>query len=174
LLETSKSWNREVGADDHRFEYVEEAQNDQAPRDALRMIASWYWRARQRLEDPAQTELVLLGGADRVGMSWFIKWLEARKNRAIAGVVRDIFSDLVFAQHVRVALARFDGTSQRLRFGLADNGIEPTTSARRDLAKKDLPWMPDRLDSLIGLLCDCDVLHELEGKLSLGAAAHDL
>ena len=40
-LETLKSWNREVGPDDHRFEYIEEAQTDEAPCDALRMIAGW-------------------------------------------------------------------------------------------------------------------------------------
>jgi hypothetical protein len=173
-LETSRSWNRQVEPNDDRFEHIEEAQSDEAPYEALRMIAGWYWRARQRLEDPAQTELMQLGGADRIGMAWFIKWLEARKHRSVTDIVRDIFSHLVFAQHVRVALARFDGTSQRLRFGLADNGIEPTTSARKDLAKKDIPWMPDRLDSLIGLLCDCDVLREVHGKLSLGPEAQDL
>jgi hypothetical protein len=32
--------------------------------------------------------------------------------------------------------------------------------------------MPDRLNSLIGLLCDCDVLEERDGGLFLGSTAH--
>ncbi len=94
--------------------------------------------------------------------------------RSLAEAARDLLSELIFAQHIRVALARFDGRSQRLRFALADNGIEPTVSARRDLAKKRLPWMPDRLDSMIDLLCDCDVLGETDGKLQLGSQARSL
>ena len=88
--------------------------------------------------------------------------------------MRDFFSDLVFAQHMRIALARFDGTSQRLRFALSDNGIEATLSARNDLGKLRLPWMPDRLDSLLGLLCDCDVITADGDLLSRGPAADSL
>jgi hypothetical protein len=173
-LATSQQWNKEIDPDHARFEYVEDAQTDDAPYYALKMLGGWYWRAMRRLDDPKQAELMQLGGADRISMVWFIKWLQSRSSRELISVVRDILSDLIFAQHVRVALARFDGRSQRLRFALSDAGIEPTVSARKDLAQLDVTWMSDRLDSLIGLLCDCDVLAEDNGKLREGAAAADI
>ena len=115
-----------------------------------------------------------LGGPDRIAMRWFIQWLRSRLDCSVVQVVRDFFSDLVFAQHMRIALARFDGTSQRLRFALSDNGIEATLSARKDLGKLRLPWMPDRLDSLLGLLCDCDVITADGELLSRGPAADEV
>jgi hypothetical protein len=72
---------------------------------------------------------------------------------------------------MRIALARFDGTAQRLRFLIGDSGIERSVSARRDFANLRLPWMPDRLGSLTALLCDCDVLAEQHGALTPGLAA---
>lgn len=170
-LTVSRTWNREVNFQDERFEHVPEANDDDAPHHALRMIASWYLRARTRIADPSNAEFVKLGGADRISMEWFMKWLDARLDCPTSHLVRDMFSELIFAQHIRVALARFDGQSQRLRFALSDSGIEPTVSARNDLAKARLPWMPDRLDSLIDLLCDCDVLAESDGKLTAGREA---
>lgn len=172
--ETSKQWSDHVQVDDDLFEHVSEAKGDSAVSDILHMIAGWYWRALPRVNDPAQTELMKLGGADRVSMAWFIEWLRSRSAAKMTDVVRDLFSELVFAQHMRIALARFDGKSQRLRFALSDNGIEPTRSARKDLAKLPLPWMPDRLDSLLGLLCDCDVLDADGDLFARGAVADEV
>ena len=81
-------------------------------------------------------------------------------------------SRVIFAQHMRIALARFDGTAQRLRFLIGDGGIEATISARSDLGERGLPWMPDRLDPLAGLLCDCGVLAVKDGTYSPGPAAN--
>ena len=63
------------------------------------------------------------------------------------------------------------GNAQRIRFLMGDNGIEPMASARKDFGELDLPWMPDRLDTLVALLCDCDVLVEQDGALRPGPAA---
>lgn len=174
-LATSQLWNRTVIAlDDDRFEHVENAKGDLALDDALYMLAAWFWRVLARLEEPVSAELMKLGGSDRMAMTWFCTWLLNRETLTLGELVREIFSDLVFAQHMRIALARFDGKAQRLRFMLGDSGIEPTVSALKDLAKLPLPWMPDRLNSLIGLLCDCDVLKDESGRLSLGAAAEEI
>jgi hypothetical protein len=174
-LATSRLWNRKViDLDDDRFEHVKDAKGDLALDDALYMLGAWFWRVLARLEGPVSSELMKLGGSDRMAMSWFVTWLSSRLNLTVGELVREIFSDLVFAQHMRIALARFDGKAQRLRFMLGDSGIEPTVSALKDLAKLPLPWMPDRLNSLIGLLCDCDVLKDEDGRLSLGRAAHEI
>jgi len=60
------------------------------------------------------------------------------------------------------------------RASMFERELEPTISARSDLGERDLPWMPDRLDTLAGLLCDCDVLTEKDGTLRLGPAAGEV
>jgi hypothetical protein len=157
-METSRAWNENVHGGDRRFEYVDEPRDDLAVIHALRMIAGWYWRMVVRQEAAKTKSLMSLGGADRMSMAWFLQWLTERKKLKLRGFLKEIFSSLIFAQHMRIALARFDGTAQRLRFLIGDGGIEPTISARGDLGERALPWMPDRMDTLAGLLCDCDVL----------------
>lgn len=173
-LTTSQAWNEEVHAGDERFEFVDEPCNDNAVSHALRMIAGWYWRMLVRQQDGKAKSLLNLGGADRMSMSWFLQWIADRRKLPIRTLLKDIFSSLIFAQHMRIALARFDGTAQRLRFLIGDSGIEATISARSDLGERNLPWMSDRLDTLAGLLCDCDVLAEKDGAFSRGSAAHNL
>jgi hypothetical protein len=168
---TSQAWNAAVNGADQRFEYIEDPRNDKAVISGFDMLAGWYWRMVVRQQDDKTKELMNLGGSDRMSMGWFINWLRDRQNRPVRELLRDIFSDLIFAQHMRIALARFDGTAQRLRFLLGDSGIEPTVSARADLGKLVLPWMPDRLDTLIALLCDSNVLNVEGEMLSLGSKA---
>ena len=135
------------------------------------MLAGWCWRMLCRRHDPLCEPFLKLGGADRISVSWMLDWLNARRDRSIRDLLKDIFSDLIFAQHMRIALARFDGNAQRIRFLMGDNGIEPMASARKDFGDLDLPWMPDRLDTLIALLCDCDVLAEQDDALTPGPSA---
>jgi hypothetical protein len=116
-----------------------------------------------------------LGGADRMSITWFLdQWLRPRQALPLRDLLKEIFSGLIFAQHIRIALARFDGTAQRLRFLMGDSGIEPTVSARETLAELGIPWMPDRLETLTALLCDCDVLVSREGTFRPGPAASDV
>jgi len=137
------------------------------------MIAGWYWRMMVRQEVAKTKSLMSLGGADRMSMAWFLQWLTERKKLKLRGFLKEIFSNLIFAQHMRIALARFDGTAQRLRFLIGDGGIEPTISARGDLGERALPWMPDRMDTLAGLLCDCDVLAFKDETFRPGPAARE-
>jgi hypothetical protein len=173
-LATSKAWNERVHAGVESFEYVDQPRDDNAVINALRMIAGWYWRMLVRQQEGKTKNLMSLGGADRMSMSWFLQWITQRIKLPIISLLKDIFSSLIFAQHMRIALARFDGTAQRLRFLIGDGGIEATISARNDLGERDLPWMPDRLDTLAGLLCDCDVLAENDGTIRLGPAADEV
>jgi hypothetical protein len=168
---TSRAWNTKVDADDGRFEHVAEPLGDEAVVHGLNMFAGWYWRILVRLQDEKLKPLMALGGADRMSMSWFFRWLTDRRRLPIRELLKDIFSGLVFSQHMRIALARFDGTAQRLRFLIGDSGIEPTVSAREDLGGRGLPWMQDRLDTLVALLCDCDVLAKNGESVFLGSAA---
>lgn len=57
---------------------------------------------------------------------------------------------------------------------LGDSGIEPTAGLN-DLGNRSIPWMPDRLDTFIGLLCDADVLKSDDNdRLSLGSASNEI
>lgn len=166
---TSRAWNDTVHEEDERFEEVLEPKDDEAVLHGLRIFAGWYWRMLVRQGNPDTKDLMALGGADRMGMAWFLQWLRNRRDRPIHDLLRDIFSDLVFAQHMRIALSRFDGTAQRLRFLLGDSGIEASLSAKADFANLNLPWMPDRLDTLTALLCDCGILEMEEDIISPGS-----
>jgi len=173
-LATSQTWNDAVDGDDDRFEYIEDPKGDGAVTSGLEMLAGWYWRMIGRQQDEKIKEQINLGESERMSMGWFLNWLRDRQDRPVRELLTDIFSALIFAQHMRIALARFDGTAQRLRFLLGDSGIEPTVSARTDMGRLALPWMPDRLDTLIALLSDCDVLQIKEEMLSCGSKAVEI
>jgi hypothetical protein len=171
---TSAAWNTQVHGAHDQYEFIENPQDEHAISHGLSMLAGWYWRMLSQQGDAKTTDLMRLGGSDRMSIAWFLRWLTDRRDLPIREFLTEIFSDLIFAQHMRIALARFDGSAQRLRFLLGDTGIEPTTSARADLGQLRLPWMPDRLDTLIGLLCDCDVLNLDAGHLRHGSHAADV
>jgi hypothetical protein len=38
-----------------------------------------------------------LGGSGRMSMGWFLDWLATRQNQPVRKLLRDIFSDLIFA-----------------------------------------------------------------------------
>ena len=80
----------------------------------------------------------------------------------VATVLEDCFSEVVFSQHIKIALARFDGQVQRLRFTLGDRGIVPTTAAMAKLGQAP-KRMADRLESFLGLLSDLDVIKWSDG-----------
>jgi hypothetical protein len=173
-LRTSITWNNQVHVDHERFEFVPNPKNDFAIEHALTMLAGWCWRMLSWQRDKICAPLFKLGAADRMSISWLLDWLTGRRDRPIRNLLKDVFSDLIFAQHMRIALARFDGNAQRIRFLMGDSGIEPTISARKDFGNLELPWMPDRLDTLVALLCDCDVLVGQNGALRLGSAASNV
>ena len=113
-----------------------------------------------------------LGGSDRISMWGLFEWIDNKKTLPLDQFLRDVFSELVFSQHMRVALARFDGQVQRLRFVLGDTGIVPTASAMSTLASYHPPWMADRLDAFVNLLCDLDIVNmDDEGRLKIGENA---
>ena len=174
-VKTSQAWNSKVHVEHPDFEWVDEPQDDQAINHGLKMLAGWNWRMIAWQSDKICLELFNLGGSDRIGIAWLLKWLSERRKRTIRELLKDVFSDLIFAQHMRVALARFDGNAQRIRFLMSDNGIEGTTcSYRKDFGQLEIRIMPDRLDTLIALLCDCDVLADNGGELRPGLAAQEV
>ena len=168
---TSQIWNKRVHPGHDRFEECDEGYDDLPCFCACRLLARWFWRMLIHYEDRSNKPLFELGGSDRMGMAWFLAWIQERRNMPLRDFLHDVFADLVFSQHMRVALSRFDGNAQRLRFMLGDSGIEPTAGIS-DLGERGIPWMPDRLDTFTYLLCDAEVLvRDDQGSLTPGKMA---
>jgi hypothetical protein len=74
------------------------------------------------------------------------------------------------SQHVKVALMRFGGLLQRLRFTLGDGGIVPSTEVGAKLGNHHLR-MADRLWSFTNLLSDVEVVRREGGRLMAGRFA---
>lgn len=124
---------------------------------ACRMMARWWIRAQKWLGESASREFLAMGERSRMSSYWFAEWLKSRLSFPLSKVGEDVFSEIVFAQHIKVALSRFDGQVQRLRFTLGDSGIIPTAAAAKKLGQSPVR-MADRLPSLLGLLSDLDVI----------------
>jgi hypothetical protein len=138
------------------------------------MLARWWIRMARWLKVSQHPEFLTFGERGRVSLRWFAEWLTDRLSKPVTSLAEDIFSDVVFSQHITVALARFDGQVQRLRFTLGDTGIIPTVAAAKNLGQEP-GRMNDRLWSFMGLLSDLDVINWTEGTpLRVGPKSHDL
>lgn len=131
-------------------------------------LARWWLRMGSRLQDDSIRELVELGGADRVSIKWFWQWIDQRRELSLDQFLVEFLSRIVFSQHVRVALGRFDGQVQRLRFLLGDEGIMPAASAKHMMGDRLPNWMADRLQAFIDLMTDLDLV-AVEADLTLKA-----
>jgi len=171
LEDISKKWNNLVHGDHHFFEGFNNVEESELCAITCRVLARWMLRTFSWMKTSKHKEFFILGGPERISMKWFIDWILERKGMTTGEFLRDIFSDLIFAQHVRVALSRFDGQTQRLRFVLGDRGIEPTRSVGDKLGSMP-DFMADRFDSFIRLLIDLSVINENQDKkLSIGENA---
>ena len=104
-------------------------ESEELPR-SLQMLARWWVRLQLWLREGIHPEWMRLGGGNRISMTWFAGWIDDRLDHPMDAFVRDLSANLVFAQHLKVALARFDGRLQRLHFLLGDRGLEPTAEAQ--------------------------------------------
>jgi hypothetical protein len=169
----SEHWDRQVhGAHPCYIDAPTYDDMDECDR-ALRMLARWWIRTLGWLASERHKDLLVLGGEERISARCLFQWIMARIDKPLSEFVRQLLEELVFAQHIRVALSRFDGNRQRLRFAIGDGGIVPTRSAMEKLAGDDIPgWTADRLLAFTDLLCDLSVVARTdEGGLSPGEMA---
>jgi hypothetical protein len=169
MLAGSRAWNAKIHGGHELFDDVPYSADDAELLRALRMLARWWLRTVAWVHDgllPEETSQ-----RERLPMRMFHYWIEKRFATATSKVLADLFSDLIFAQHVKVALMRFDGEVQRLRFTIGDQGIIPTAEVGNRLGEHP-HRMLDRLPSFIGLLCDVGVLgRDGEGRLVRGTTS---
>jgi hypothetical protein len=162
LMKASEAWNAKVHGGHAHYDDPEQTDDDAELGRALWTLARWWLRTHAWVSGGVLPDWFAEGGPTRLGMGWFHRWVAARLDWPVTEMLREAFSGLVFAQHVRVALARFDGRVQRLRFNLGDDGIVPTPEVRDKFGS--LPTrMNDRLPSFLQLLTDLDVLCQGQG-----------
>jgi hypothetical protein len=168
-------WNELVHGEHPSYVWIPQTEQEPEAGRAIRMLARWWIGSRTTVMDERNVELTLIGGEDRLSMRWFLQWVEQRLEERIDRVLPELFEQLVFAQHVRVALSRFDGEAQRLRFSIGDNGICPTNAMAQKMGKGIPGWTADRLDAFINLLVDLSVLDRVEeGFLRPGPLADEI
>ncbi|MEX2577556.1 MAG: hypothetical protein WD342_00750, partial [Verrucomicrobiales bacterium] len=168
----SRYWNEKVSGNESHYEWVDAGAPEDEPSRALRMLARWFLRTRSWPETYRRHAQLHWDGANRASIAWFIPWLEKRMDQRLDTFLEEIFSELVFSQHLRTALSRFDGRIQRLRFLLGDEGIVPTRSSQKYLGQGEAPWMADRLDAFLDLLSDLEVVERVDdGQLTCGPNA---
>lgn len=163
LYAVSSVWHATVHEGHLLYDDVVENSTDAELWRACRMLARWRIRLQKWLTESKNVEFLNLGGRSRMSLRWFAAWVADRMFRPLSDVVEDIFSELVFSQHIQVALSRFDGQVQRLRFTLGDSGIIPTTEAAKKMGQPPVR-MADRLTSFMGLLADLDVIKWVENE----------
>lgn len=160
--EISDVWHATVHEKHTMYDDVPEGDLNREFERACRMMARWWIRAQKWLDESESREFLSMGERSRMSSHWFAGWLEDRLSLPLSQVANDLFSEIVFAQHIKVALSRFDGQVQRLRFTLGDTGIVPT-SAVKNLGQSPVR-MADRLLSFLGLLSDLDVIECPDGN----------
>jgi hypothetical protein len=167
LESLSVAWNGQVHPGHASFDWDADGEGTNC---AFETLARWTLRVRAWQQGPTARPELAWGGADRIGAIWLLNWLDQRTHCSLRELIRDFFSELIFSQHLRIALGRFDKNRQKLRFLLSDQGIVLTGAARRKPGP-DPVVMADRLDAFVSLLCDLDVLEiDEESRLSRGNA----
>ncbi len=166
----STAWQNTVSWTQASYDWIEPTDERPPICRALTMLARWHLRTYSSIPVLASHPQTQWDGRDRLSLSWFSPWLEERSRCPLSRLLEDMFSQLVFAQHLRIALGRFDGVVQRLRFTLDDSGIVRTTAMKAQ-PPLEPAWMQDRLDAFVLLLDDLGVLNVDgdHGKISEGA-----
>lgn len=157
-------WNLNVSGDSEHYEWFDNKDGestDEAKR-ALQMLCRWILRTKTWLELYGDRPELSWGGESRMSIRWFHAWIAERMEQPLNVFLHDLYADLIFTQHLRVALSRLDSAApkQRLRFMLGDFGIVPTAGMEKKLGENGAPWMADRLDAWLLLLKDVEVLSQ--------------
>lgn len=172
LLETARKWGEQIHGDHPDYDDEGEGDEDGELLRALRLVARWWLRTAPCEADGVLPGWFREGGGTKVGMGWFRGWLAARWDRPVVDVLRDAFADLVFSQHIKVALTRFDGKLQRLRFTLGDGGIVRCAEVPADKFGGRPSRMVDRLGAFTRMLADLDVVRwDADDRLRAGSLA---
>lgn len=163
----SELWNERIHPSHEAFDDFDGDDDSFGLMSAAIIMVRWWIRVHSWNRINFLTPLLGSGDRDRISISVFCNWLHERLDAPLFEVLHQLLSDLIFAQHIKFAIMRFDGEVQRLRFTLGDDGIVPTEELRDKLAVPPVR-MADRLRSFAGILSDLDILDIHDGTITLG------
>lgn len=159
----SVAWRQKVHGSDPKYEDIPEGSEAGELQRAIQMLVGWWLRYYNRLNEEDEKTLISDAGRARMSAKWFHHWLDERKHLPVSVLLEKGFTETVFAQRLRVALSRFDGQVQRLRFTTGDDGIIPSQNVGSKLGSSPAR-MADRLKSFTGLLQDLEIIDWAEGQ----------
>lgn len=172
MRSVSAGWNDRVHGGSDTYDWGEDLDDERPEESAMRMLARWHLRTFTRMADWHGLEQVDWDGAERISVRWFSLWLEQKADVPLERFLQDLLTQFVFAQHLRVAMGRFDGRDvQRLRFCLDDSGIVRTAAFEHD-EPLEPSWMADRFGAFVALLSDLDIIQQTDDKLTVGTHEH--
>ena len=165
----SIAWNELVHGEHSFYENIQSDTIDIPVIRAVKMMTRWFLRTRLWIDRFSQHQnFFCMGGPERISISFCLDWINDRLSYSFKDLLKNLFTDFIFVQHMRIALGRFDGRTQRLRFIIGDQGIVPTLSVGKSIGK-GFEVMADRLECFLGLLTDLNVIDEnVDHTFSLG------
>ena len=178
LEDPSEWWSLNIGKD---HDFSENTLKEKAEPNDLEstfiMLARWILRIRVVMKDRKDLAELSWGSESRISMRWFYKWATDNQDLPLTDFLKDLYSNLVFTQHLRVGLSRLNPNEpmQRLRFVLGDQGITATAGMSENLGNREAPWMADRLDAWLDLLAEVKIVSKNEdGVITLGSNADSI
>ena len=103
--------------------------------------------------DSTASSLLEIGGPERISLAYWRKTLDRSSELPIRSFLVFLFENLLLSQHFAVAAGRFDGTVQRLRIAIEEEGL---------VSMVHEPWKPivtpDRLATALSLASECGVI----------------
>lgn len=112
LGKASQVWNENVHGQHTAYEWLAQSTDHQEAIRACHMLARWYLRIYAWVGATNRCAFLKEGGADCISIVYLSEWIEAKKRLPFKTFLGELFLQLVFAQHLRVALARFDREMQ--------------------------------------------------------------
>ena len=169
MVTLSGGWNARVHGDSANYDWGEDLEDERPVASAMRMLARWHLRTFLLIADWKKLEQLDWDGSERISILWFSEWIAQNAKIPLARFLEELLTQFVFAQHLRVAMGRFDGRDvQRLRFCLDDSGIVRTAAVEHEepLAPS---WMADRFKAFVSLLSDLGIVQVTNDQLAIGA-----
>jgi hypothetical protein len=110
-----------------------------------------------RLVGPSLSEPnpLAIGGKDRISLTWFEAFIRSRESLSCSVLLREILSNLIFAQHLKTSAAKFEAGKNKFRFTYDERGVEPLIEL---VGINGQGVTPDRIETALRLMADCGMI----------------
>jgi hypothetical protein len=115
------------------------------------LLCSYYYDLLKKEKNVC--DLLSQGDSRRISLKYLNETLKRCGEMKLQDFIIHIFENFILSQHFAVAAGRYDGTTQRLRISIEEDGLR---------CLNDEPWRPsitsDSLHAVLSLLHDCDII----------------